>query len=179
MYLMGAAADQQTARATAPLLRDDSPLLRAAAIRPQRAAPPQEQFQNLLDLLSDPIRLVRLSAAPDLLRAPVASLPPRIAERFGRVAGEWQRSLGNRLDFPETHLVLGGTALTMRNTPAAIGAFREAVTQDPQLLDAWVMLVRLEASTNGAEAASAVVEEALQANPGQPDLMAMQRELQQ
>ncbi|MFC6688899.1 hypothetical protein [Jhaorihella thermophila] len=51
--------------------------------------------------------------------------------------------------FPETHMVIGGTALTMRNTPAALGAFREAVRMDPQREEAWVMLARITAATKG------------------------------
>ena len=179
LYLMAAAGDAKLADDTAKFLADDSPLLRSAAVRLQRNADPQVRVQRLLPLLSDPVRMVRMSAVPDMLGAPIAHLPAKIAETLRRAADEWQQSLSNRLDFPETHLVLGGTALTMRNLPAAAGAFRTAVTLDPQRAEAWVMLVRLEATLNGREAAEKAVADGLAAIPGQPDLEAMKAELDQ
>lgn len=41
-------------------------------------------------------------------------------------------------------------ALTMRNLPAAEGAFREAVRLNPQQIEAWGMLVRIAAVTQAA-----------------------------
>ncbi|MFV0409051.1 MAG: multiheme c-type cytochrome [Paracoccus sp. (in: a-proteobacteria)] len=177
LYLMAVQADAQVADDTAPYLADDSPLLRAAAIRLQRNADPQLRLQRLLPLLGDPLRVVRLAAVPDILNAPAAPPPAEVAAAIGRAANEWQQSLSNRLDFPEAHLILGGTALIMRNLPAAAGAFREAVTLDPQRAEAWVMLVRLEATLNGRDAAARVIAEGLAAIPGQPELEAMQAEL--
>ncbi|MFV0291927.1 MAG: multiheme c-type cytochrome [Paracoccus sp. (in: a-proteobacteria)] len=179
LYLMAAANDKTAvADQTAEYLEAESPLIRSAAIRLQRTAAPQLQVQRLLALLTDPVRLVRLTAVPELLGAPIAQLPPKIAENLNRVAGEWRQSLSNRLDYPETHLVLGGTALMMRNLPAAAGAFREAVTQDPQLSEAWVMLVRIEATMNGPAAAKKVISEGLAAIPDQPSLRALKQQLE-
>jgi cytochrome c-type biogenesis protein CcmH/NrfG len=81
------------------------------------------------------------------------------------------------MDFPETHLVLGGVALTTRNLPAAAGAFREVTRLDPQRADAWVMLVRIADAAEGPEAARAVLAEALAAVPDDPTLRQLQRDL--
>jgi hypothetical protein len=64
--------------------------------------------------------------------------------------------MANRLDFPETHLQAAGVALTLRNLGAATGAFREAAHLDPQLTDAWVMLVRIAGATDGGDAPASV-----------------------
>ena len=70
-----------------------------------------------------------------------------------------------RLDFPETHLQLGGMALSTRRFPAAAQAFAEATRLDPQQVDAWVMRVRLAAELEGPDAAQKLLDEALTANP--------------
>jgi Tfp pilus assembly protein PilF len=57
-------------------------------------------------------------------------------------------------------------ALTMRNIPAAKGAFREVVRMDPQREEAWVMLTRITAAVDGREATLALFEEALEKLPG-------------
>lgn len=176
LYLMQPAADENTLRQTEALLSDDSPLLRASAVRLQRAASPETRVQNLIGLTADPSRLVRMSAAQELLGAPVAVLPRQLQADLQKAMAEWRESLGNRLDYPETHLVLGGMALVMRNYPAAIGAFREAVTLDPQRIEAWSMLVRLEAGLNGPEAGQEVLDEALGHNPGDAGLEALRGE---
>jgi cytochrome c-type biogenesis protein CcmH/NrfG len=108
-----------------------------------------------------------------MLGAPVAHLPERMARALSAAMAEWQAALGSRLDFPETHLVLGGTALSMRSAAAARAAFREAVTLDPQAVDAWVMLVRIAAATEGEAATRAVLGEALARNPGDRVLIEM------
>lgn len=90
---------------------------------------------------------------------------------------EWRSALASRLDFPETHLQLAGMALTMRAFPQASAAFREVVRMDPQRGDAWVMLARMAAATEGADAARAVVDEALEKVPDDPELQGMRAEL--
>ena len=50
---------------------------------------------------------------------------------------EYQRSLVAKADFPESQMVIAGTALVLRNLLAAEHAFAEAVTLDPQLTRAW------------------------------------------
>jgi hypothetical protein len=64
-----------------------------------------------------------------------------------------------------------------RDFTAAESAFREAVRLDAQLVDAWVMIVRIASAVHGPEAGRAAVIAALTANPGNPALLALQRQL--
>ncbi|PWR00983.1 hypothetical protein DKT77_19615 [Meridianimarinicoccus roseus] len=177
LWLLEQGGDAATADAVADLLSDPDPLVRAAAAGAQRAAPDQTRVLRLLDLLEDPHRQVRITAAQQLLNAPIARLPADQQAAMNAAMGEWRASVTARLDFPETHLQLGGMALTLRNPDAARGAFREVVTLDPQNVDAWVMLVRIAAATEGRSATSAVLGEALQINPDAPALNQMLQEL--
>ncbi|MDS9469397.1 multiheme c-type cytochrome [Paracoccus sp. MBLB3053] len=177
LYLLEAAADPKLAGSTSALLRDPSPIVRSSAARLQRAAAPEDSVKYLSPLLTDPVRLVRFAAAQEFLSLPTAGLSQSVGSNLKRAMDEWRGSLGNRLDFPETHLVLGGLALTMRNLTAATGAFREVVRLDPQRVEAWVMLVRIAAAQNGPDAARRVVDEALAINPEDPALRDLRSQL--
>jgi cytochrome c-type biogenesis protein CcmH/NrfG len=104
-------------------------------------------------------------------------MPDGIRSDFEHAAGESQAAYASRLDFPETHLQLAGLALTMRNLGAAAEAFRTALALDPQRGEAWSMLVRIAAATEGAEAARAVLAEALARLPDDIGLLRMDAEL--
>jgi hypothetical protein len=177
LWLAAQGADAGLAARLAPLLEDADPLVRASAVGVQRAAAPTDRVQRLVGLLGDPVRSVRIEAAKQMVDAPIARMPPAIEESYRRAMTDWQVSLGNRMDFPETHLVLGGVALTTRNLPAAEGAFREVVRLDPQRADAWAMLVRIAAVAQGPEAARAVLAEALAVLPGDAMLRSLEAEL--
>jgi predicted CXXCH cytochrome family protein len=178
LWLLENAGDATVAERLAPLLADEDVLVRGAAVGVQRGAGAQDRVLRLLDLLSDPSRSVRTEAAQALIDAPVARLPKATQAAFDAAIAEWQSAMSSRLDFPETHLQLGGWALTMRNVPAATQAFREVVRLDPQRTDAWAMLVRIAAATEGADAARAALDDALAAVPDDPVLLGLRRELE-
>jgi predicted CXXCH cytochrome family protein len=173
LWLLEQTGDPQVATDVQPLLEDPDPLVRAAAAGVNVNAAPALRVQRLESALEDPTRLVRIEAARTLLNVPPSSIPPTASERLQAALREWQTGLYNRADFPETHLVIAGTALTMRNLQGAERAFREVLRMDPQREDAWVMLVRIADATRGPTAASSVLEEALQFVPGSDRLNSM------
>ncbi|GMG85122.1 multiheme c-type cytochrome [Paralimibaculum aggregatum] len=178
LWLLETAGAPGFAERTAALVADPDPLVRAAAVGLQRAAPPRARVDRVSPALSDPVRSVRIAAARALIGMPAAAVSGPVAGDLRRARGDWQASLSNRFDFPETHLQLAGMALTSRNLPAANAAFREAVRMDPQRVDAWSMIVRIEAATRGPAAAAAALDEALALNPGDATLRALGEALQ-
>jgi predicted CXXCH cytochrome family protein len=177
LWLAAQGADAAMADRLAPLLEDADPLVRASAVAVQRAASPQTRVPRLVPLLGDPMLSVRIEAAKQMVDAPIARMPPAIEEDYRRAMADWRASLGNRMDFPETHLVLGGVALTMRNIPAAEAAFGEVTRLDPQRAEAWVMRVRIAAAARGPEAARALLAEALAVLPEDATLRRFESEL--
>ena len=171
-------ADAAVATEIAPLLQDPDPLVRANAVAIQQVAPQADLAVRLLPLLEDERRVVRNAAVRELLTARIARLPGTYEDSFRAATAEWQETLSANADFPETQLVLGGVALTMRNVPAALASFREAVHLDPQLVSAWSMVVRLEAASGNADAAQAALKEALARNPGDPTLLQLAEAVQ-
>ncbi|WP_420587059.1 multiheme c-type cytochrome [Ruegeria sp.] len=176
-YLLQPFGSADIAARTAALLTDADPLVRANAVALQRQALLPDQVERLEPLLTDPTRNVRISAAKEFLNIPGRSLSPEQQARVGRSMGEWQQALSNRLDFPETHLVLGGMALTFRNAPAAERAFQEVVVLDPQRAEAWPILVQLAQINRGTEAARDVLRQALDAIPNDPELLDLKTQL--
>jgi hypothetical protein len=177
LWLAAQGADAGQAERLAALLDDPDPLVRASAVQVQRAAAPTDRVPRLLPLLSDPFLSVRIEAAKQMLDAPIARMPPAIEADYRRAMSDWQGSLGNRMDFPETHLVLGGAALAMRNLPAAEAAFAEVTALDPQQAEAWIMRVRIAAAARGEEDARRILSEALAALPENATLLQFQREI--
>jgi predicted CXXCH cytochrome family protein len=162
--LLGRVGHAPSARRVAALLADPDPLVRAAAAGGLRGLPPDERLVLLQPALTDPAASVRIAAVKALLDA--APQPGTAAgDTLLAAFGEWQTSLGSRLDFPETHLQIGGAALTMRNWDAALQAFAEAVALDPQQEAAWSMIVRLNAALGDRAAAAAAYAAAIAANP--------------
>jgi len=177
LWLAAQGAGPELAERLAPLLGDADPLVRASAAQVQRAAAPTDRVQRLLPLLADPVRSVRIEAAKQMLDAPIARMPAGIEAEYRDAMADWRASLGNRMDFPETHLVLGGIALTMRNLPAAEAAFAEVTRLDPQQAEAWIMRVRIAAAGRGSDAARQMLDEALERLPEDPTLRSFAAEL--
>ncbi|WP_171231600.1 cytochrome c3 family protein [Ruegeria sp. HKCCA4812] len=175
-YLLQPFGSPQIAADTAPLLQDVDPLIRAIAAALQRQASPADQVRRLEPLLSDPLRNVRITAAKEFLSIPPQGLTAEQRAKLGQGMSEWQQVISNRLDAPETHLVLGGMALTLRNAQAAEQAFREVVTLDPQRAEAWPMLVQLAQINRGPEAARVVLQEALDRLPDDPNLLQLSQQ---
>ncbi|QEW20692.1 decaheme c-type cytochrome, DmsE family [Marinibacterium anthonyi] len=160
-----------------PLISDPDPLVRAAAARLQAGAPTPTRVARLMPLLSDPMRVVRIETARSLLDVTTDGLSRSQVALLRAGLEDWQRSLLTRLDFPETHLVLAGLALSQRNAAAATAAFREVVAMDPQRAEAWVMLIRLAHATEGPAAARGVLDEALGVLPQDPGLQDLDGQL--
>jgi predicted CXXCH cytochrome family protein len=170
------AGGADAAAQTSSLLRDPDPLVREAAVGVQAVASPQDRVQRLVPLLADRYKSVRLATARALLATPLDTLDPAAMNNFKSASDEWKDSLRAKADFPETHLILGGVALTMRNVQAAEQAFQEAARQDPQLLDAWIMLVRIRAAVGDLEGARSFLKQAMDSNPGSDELDALSKQ---
>lgn len=163
-------------QAVADLIGDADPLVRAAAARAVQALPPDRRLTLLARALTDPVRNVRISAARALLDAQPGPQAPEVKALAAAMA-EWQSSLQSRLDFPETYLQFGGIGLTTRNWDMAMQSFRTAVNLDPQLVNGWIILIRIQAALGDVQGARKTFVEAVQSNPGSQPLLAIAGEI--
>jgi tetratricopeptide (TPR) repeat protein len=157
--------DEAIARELLPLLGDAKPLVRAAAVRTFLSAPAGLRGRYVAGLMNDDSRLVRQEAARATLDLPTQGLDKEQLKIVADARNDFQRTLQGRLDFPETHIQLGGLALTRRNLPAAQAAFETAVRLDPQLIDAWITLGRIAFVEDGPESAATLLRSAIEKNP--------------
>lgn len=177
VYLLQAAGDPAQAARTASLLQDPDPMVRAAATDVQASAPLDARIARLVPALADDTRAVRIAAARQMLTIPPDALRPSQRALVNEAMREWRTTLTRRLDYPETHLVMGGMALSTRNFEAAQSAFREVVRLDPQRAEAWSVLVRLTRATQGDGPARAVLRDAIDKVPDDPSLLRLRAEL--
>ena len=174
--LLSRASSEIAARAE-PLLHDEDPLVRAAAVTLQRAAEPADKLQRIVGSLEDPVKSVRIAAAREMLSLPIVHLPSEIEKAAISAQKEWQDALSARLDFPETHMVIGGMALVQRNPKAALAAFAEVTQMDPQMISAWVMQVRILIAVRDQISARQVLRSALNRNPEDSILLGFKQQL--
>lgn len=163
----------ELAQELVPLLRDTDAIVRANTVPLQRAAAPQDMLRRLLPILEDERRAVRMTAARELLSVPAGGLSGDQKSAMGIAVDEWQSALQSRMDYPETHMQLGGIALMTRNFAGARAAFLEAVRMDPQLVAAWSIIIRLSLAMEEPDAARAALDEAKAANPNDPTIAAL------
>lgn len=178
LEMLGPVANAGLASRLEPLLRDPDPLVRAAAVGVQRGAGESLRASRLAELLDDPAKAVRIAAAREFLALRVGGMPQAVSQNLSRAMGDWQGALAAKMDFPETHIVLGGIGLTTRRMDAALSAFGEATELDPQLVQAWVMMVRIQAALGNIEAALETADRAIAANPDNLDLFLLKADLQ-
>lgn len=169
-------ANPEIASRAQPLLTDNNPMVRVAAVQLQRGAPQQDRARILESALSDKMRSVRIAAAKELVGAINANIPAATVARYRHANGEYMAALQARADFPETHLSLGAIALGLRNVGAAQAAFREAVGQDPQLIQGWVMLAKIDLALGRKKSALNILAQARRANPDNDELRQMEME---
>ena len=113
-------------------LRDDSPLVRAAAVRTlDQTATPAQLLEDAAPLLRDPVRTVRIAAAARL----VSAAPQLAASQFrpaldGAVA-EFRAAQSLNLDRADAHMSLASLSEQFGDLREAIAAFRNAMRVEP------------------------------------------------
>jgi len=149
----------------APLIKDDSHLVRSAALGVLNSAPASVRAKLAFAALTDPVRVVRLAAARIFVNIPPQQIAPQDRSTVASAMVEYQQSLLANADFPEVQMQLAGLAMTMRQFPAAQQALKTAVGMDPQMLQAWQTLARIQAALGQEANVIATLESALENNP--------------
>ena len=153
------------------LLKDDDALVRAAAASALRHLPATERARLLTALLADPVRSVRQTAAIEIAGAGVAALPAADDAKFRAGLKEFLDSRLANADTPESHVAIGGLALSRRQWPEAEAAFGTALDMDPQPFAASLVLAQIREARGDAAGAQAVLAAAITASPRNIELL--------
>jgi predicted CXXCH cytochrome family protein len=124
------------------LLRDPDPLVRRAAVSAYAGAPVPAR-RDLLPLLDDPIRDVRLEAARRIAELPARSLSAEEQSRRERGVNEYVASQRSSADRPEAHHNLGLLFMNVGRPAEAESELKAALELDPSFVPAAVTLADL------------------------------------
>lgn len=165
---------RDVAHAASIALKDPSPIVRLAALRPLAALPVADRLPLLLQLLRDPIRIVRIDAAIELANLDPHLIPPGEALAFERALGEAEAALILNADRPEARARLAQLSMQKGQMAEAERALRAALAQMSDAAALAVNLADLYRATGREADASAVLTEFLTQNP---DAMAVRHAL--
>ncbi len=124
------------------LLHDADPLVRRAAAQAYLGAP-AEVRQDVLPLLDDPIRDVRLQATQTLATLPAQSLSEEERGRRDKGIEEYIASQRSNADRPEAHHNIGLILMELGRAGEAEAEFKKALELDPNFVPAAVTLADL------------------------------------
>jgi predicted CXXCH cytochrome family protein len=164
----GIAADRAL---TEKLIGDNDDLVRSAAAKLLRSSPDDLKISLLTPLLTDPASAVRQAAARELAGTGLEKIPEADRPAFSKALNEYMASRGANADMPESHMALGGLALSMRSWGNAEAAFKLATDLDPQLADGWLILARLREALGDQAGAEKYLSVGLERSPADMALM--------
>jgi tetratricopeptide (TPR) repeat protein len=124
------------------LLSDLDPLVRRAAADAYAGAPPDVRL-DLLPLLDDPIRDVRLEATQTLATAPAQAFNDDARRRFDKGIEEYLASQRSNSDRPEAHHNIGILFMELGRSNEAEAEFKKALELDPTFVPGAVTLADL------------------------------------
>lgn len=152
-------------------LRDDSGLVRIAALRVLEALPPANRFPLAGHLLDDPLLAVRSEAARVLAGTPQNQMD--VAAR-----GALQRSMKDYFDIqqlnadrPESGFNLANLSMDAGNPTQAESYYRQSLERDDGFTPSWLNLSELYRNEGMTRESLATLDRGLERNPGDPALL--------
>lgn len=134
---------RESREAIAAGVKDQSPLLRLAALQALSGAPPNERIALAAPLLSDALRVIRIEAAGILAALPPAQLTAEQRAAFERAAAEFIASQKYNADRAEARVNLGTFYANRADAANAEMEFKAALDLDPRYVPAYVNLADL------------------------------------
>jgi tetratricopeptide (TPR) repeat protein len=164
--MMPASGDPRIAPVLYKVIKDASPLVRAAAADALQHAQAREAFQALLEATGDDYRLVRVRAVASIIG--YRNLPMEEAEKTKVDAAltEYLTAILSRPDQWVSHYNLGNTYLSLGNPRQAIAAYDTALKLEPRAVLAMVNEAMAYARLGETKKADESLQQALKIAPG-------------
>lgn len=141
---LGQFALPQDVQNLAPLLRADSPLLRASAVRAvPDALPPARRYLLLRPLIDDPVLDVRMALAERLASLPLDELRDKDRPPLESLFAEYRSVQEQHLDMPSVRVQLADFERQQGNLTTSEQHLRAAIALNPQLEPALLNLADL------------------------------------
>lgn len=147
--LLGNYRNQDSDRLCRESLADESPLVRTAAIRAMSAQLLQQFSSEIIEALSDPVRLVRLAAVRRLAENTELLTEADSRATFDRVLGEYRDAQSQMSERAGTHMNLASLEIDLGNMDAAQDSLRDAIRLEPYLSGTRDQLAQLLERSSG------------------------------
>jgi predicted CXXCH cytochrome family protein len=151
-------------------LADADPLVRWAALRTLRPLPAEQAWLLARDLLTDPVRGVRIEAASLLLAMPQDHLSPTERNRLLGAINDYVTAQRLNADRPESRVNLGNLSAQQGRSSEAEGEYAAARALDPSFTPTYVGFAQLYAQQGRDGDGERALREALTRMPGDAEL---------
>jgi predicted CXXCH cytochrome family protein len=162
---LNANANSATLDVVASGLRDTSPLVRLGALESLAGAPADLRGRYAPPLLTDPDRVIRITAADALADVPLAAASGEQRKAFERAAAEYVEAQRYNADRADARTNLGSFEARRGDAAAAEQDLRAAIALDPLFVPAYVNLADLYRSRGREADAQRVLRDGLRQVP--------------
>lgn len=146
-------------------LSSDDPMIRAAALDALEAMEPGVRFQLAFNLLSDPIRAVRIKAITILASAPKDRLTAEQQTVFEKAIDEYITAQLSSADRPESYLNIGLLYAQLGRVAEAELPYQTAIKLQPSFVPAYVNLADLYRLQGKDDEGELLLRKALKLSP--------------
>jgi Tfp pilus assembly protein PilF len=164
--MMPAPGDPRIAPALYKVIKDPSPLVRAAAADALQHMPTSESFKLLLEATGDDYRLVRVRAVASLIGYGNLSVQGADKTKVEAALKEYLASILSRPDQWSSHYNLGNAYLSLGNPKQAIASYDTALRLEPRAVLALVNESMAYAQLGENRKADELLQKALKVAPG-------------
>ncbi|MGB1174134.1 MAG: cytochrome c3 family protein [Luminiphilus sp.] len=162
---LGNLGSRQLPNAAAMLLRSDSPVLRASAVRALRGVEPVQRYLMLRPFIRDRSLSVRMEVAQLLAGIPASELRAQDIADLEPLFEEYLAVQSDHLDMPSVQLQLANFWIDRGDSTKATPALEEALRLNSQLEPAIVNLVDILRRDGKNEEASALLSRSIERTP--------------
>lgn len=162
---LGNAPSKQTYTTVLQMLRRSDPKMRRSALQALEAFPVQMRVKQTFEMLSDPVKIVRMEAARQLSSQPLGALPKAEEKVLKKAFDEYEKILLFTAERPETQVSLG-VFYTNRQMPhKAQKAYEEAIRLQPQFVPSYVNYANFLMQKGNMQEAFTLLQQGLKAVP--------------
>jgi tetratricopeptide (TPR) repeat protein len=167
---LNANANITTLDVVAAGLRSASPLVRLGALEALAGAPAELRLRNAMDLLSDPVRAIRIEAASLLADVPLTAASAERRAAFERAAAEYVESQRYNADRADARVNLGSFEARRGDVAHAEQDLKAAIALDSLYVPAYINLADLYRAQGRESDAERVLRDGLKTSPNSAPL---------
>lgn len=135
---LGSYPSKQTYTTTLQMLMKSDATTRRSALQALEAFPPQMRMKKTFEMLSDPVKIVRMEAARQLSSFPLGELDKEKKEVLKKAFDEYEQILLFTAERPESQLSLGVFYTNRKMFEKAVKAYNEAIRLQPKFVPSYI-----------------------------------------